>query len=197
MTYEHMNLLKRLLQKTKNNMQLVVGLGNPGKEYEKTRHNAGFIALDKIRSKYNQDGVCSSSKFDAHIYELVVDGTKHLLVYPQTFMNLSGKAIRQVMDFYKLEPKDILVLHDEVDLPAGTIKFTESSGHAGHNGIRSVIEELGTQNFRRIRIGVESREPDSKIPTDAFVLQPFSNEDLEKIPWDSVEARVLMELRKK
>jgi peptidyl-tRNA hydrolase, PTH1 family len=178
-------------------MQIVVGLGNPGKEYEKTRHNAGFIALDNIRNKYNRDGVCSRSKFQAHIYELIIDGTKHLLVYPQTFMNLSGKAVREIMDFYKLTPKDILVLHDEVDLPVGTIKFTESSGHAGHNGIKSLIEELGTQDFRRIRIGVESREGDSKIPTDAFVLQPFTEEELKTIPWDSVEARTMMELRKK
>ncbi len=191
-----MNLMK-LFRKTNNRMQLVVGLGNPGKEYERTRHNAGFIALDQIRNKYNQDGVCSSSKFDAHVYELVVDGTKNLLVYPQTFMNLSGKAVKQIADFYKLSPKDILVLHDEVDFPVGTIKFTESSGHAGHNGIRSLIEELGTQDFRRIRIGVESREVDSKIPTDAFVLQPFTDEEIQKIPWDNIETRVMAELRKK
>ena len=179
-------------------MQLIIGLGNPGKEYELTRHNAGFLALDHIRKNITPDGVCASSKFKANIYELVLEnGAKHLLVYPQTYMNNSGMAVRQIMDFYKLGPTDILVLHDEIDLPLGIIRFTENSSAAGHNGVKSIIQELGTQEFRRIRIGVESRENRSMIPTDAFVLQKFGEDELKKIPWDDVQTRVLFELQEK
>jgi PTH1 family peptidyl-tRNA hydrolase len=176
-------------------MQLIVGLGNPGKEYEKTRHNVGFLALDHIIASIDKEGVCTTSKFETKIYELVMEGEKHLLVYPQTFMNNSGRAVKQVMNFYKLSPKDILVLHDEVDLPIGTIRFTDNSGHAGHNGIRSIIDELGTKEFRRIRIGVESRENKENLPTDAFVLQNFSKDELDKIPWEEIKNRVLFELK--
>jgi len=175
-------------------MQLIIGLGNPGKDYEKNRHNAGFMALDYILK--DTPAISCTSKFDAKICE-VHNPEKTLFIYPETFMNNSGKAVRQIMKFYKLEPKDILVIHDEVDLPLGVIKFTESSGHAGHNGIRSLIEELGTQDFRRIRIGVENRENKTQPPTDVFVLQNFTDEELTKIPFEGIKARVEMELRPK
>ena len=112
-------------------------------------------------------------------------------------MNDSGKAVKQILDFYKLTPKDIVVLHDDVDLPLGTIKFTDNSGSAGHNGVTSLIDYLGTKEFRRIRIGVESRENKEHMPTDAFVLQDFSDEELEQIPFDAIKARVLLELKAK
>jgi peptidyl-tRNA hydrolase, PTH1 family len=178
-------------------MQLIVGLGNPGKEYQNTRHNVGFLALDYFRKEINQDGACTKSKFKAEIYELVLDGNKHLLVYPQTYMNKSGEAVGEIMNFYKLSPADILVMHDEVDLPVGVIKFTESSGSAGHNGIKSMIGNLGTQDFRRIRIGVESRENKTMPPTDTFVLQPFKEEELKQVPFEAIKNRVLLELREK
>lgn len=175
-------------------MQLIIGLGNPGKEYEKNRHNAGFMALDHIMKSIQP--ISCSSKFEAKICE-VHQPQKTFYVYPQTFMNNSGKAVRAIMDFYKLSPSDILVIHDDVDLPLGTLKFTEDSGHAGHNGIRSIIDELGTKEFRRIRIGVESREDKNIPPTDAFVLQDFSAEELAKIPFEEIKARVELELRPK
>jgi peptidyl-tRNA hydrolase, PTH1 family len=178
-------------------MQLIVGLGNPGKEYETTRHNAGFLALDYIRKEMNQEGVCSASKFKAEIYELVVDGTKHLMIYPQTYMNKSGEAVREIMDFYKLTSNNILVLQDDVDLPLGVIRFTENSGSAGHNGIKSLILSLGTQEFRRIRIGVESREDKSIPPTESFVLQKFAQDELKQLPLEAIKDRVLFELREK
>lgn len=173
-------------------MQLVIGLGNPGKEYISTRHNAGFLALDFILKDIQT--ISCESKFDANICEARMPD-KVLFIYPETFMNNSGEAVKQLMDFYKLEPKDILVLHDDIDLPLGSLKFTESSGTAGHNGIKSIIENIGTQDFRRIRIGVESRENKEHMPTDAFVLEKFSEEELEKIPFESVKQRVLLELR--
>jgi peptidyl-tRNA hydrolase, PTH1 family len=178
-------------------MQIIVGLGNPGKEYQNTRHNAGFLALDYIRKEINQDGVCTKSKFKAEIYELLLDGNKNMLVYPQTYMNKSGEAVREIMDFYKLSTKDILILHDEIDLPVGVIKFTESSGSAGHNGVKSLMDSLGTQDFKRIRIGVESRENKSIPPTDAFVLQPFTEDELKLVPFEAIKNRVLLELREK
>ncbi len=175
-------------------MKLIIGLGNPGKEYERNRHNAGYMALDFILR--GDQAISCTSKFDAKICELH-QREKVFFVYPETFMNNSGKAVKQIMDFYKIEPKDILVLHDEVDLPLGTIKFADNSGHAGHNGVASIIDELGTQQFNRIRIGVETRQDKTIPPTDAFVLQDFSDEELKQIPWDAIKARVEMELRPK
>ncbi len=175
-------------------MQLVIGLGNPGKEYGNNRHNVGFLALDHVL-KDLQTISCTSS-FDAKICEVHMPN-KIFFVYPQTYMNNSGKSIKQILDFYKLSPKDILVLHDDVDLPLGTIKFSDDSGSAGHNGVASIIDALGTKEFRRIRIGVENRENKEHLPTDAFVLQNFSKEELEQIPFENIKARVLLELREK
>ncbi len=173
-------------------MKIIIGLGNPGAEYQSTRHNAGFIALDYILKEYQP--ISCASKFSARISE-IHQPKKTLFAYPETYMNESGKAVKELLNFYKLTPKDILVLHDEVDLPLGTLKLTESSGHAGHNGIRSLIDELGTQDFKRIRIGIESREDKNQLPTEAFVLQNFTPEQLRSLPLEEIKARVEMELR--
>jgi PTH1 family peptidyl-tRNA hydrolase len=173
-------------------MQLIIGLGNPGKEYQKNRHNAGFMALDFILK--DNEAISCTSKFDAKICELH-QPEKVFFVYPQTFMNNSGRAVKQIMDFYKIEPKDILVIHDEIDLALGTIKFADNSGHAGHNGVASIIEELGTKQFNRIRIGVETRQDKTLPATEAFVLQNFSDEELKQIPWDAIKARLDLRLR--
>ena len=160
-------------------MKIIVGLGNPGEKYINTRHNAGFLAVDY----YLKDlGVINcQSKFNAQICELHTNGDKIFFIKPQTFMNNSGSAVREIIQFYKIDPsKDLLVIHDEKDLPFASIKTTESSGSAGHNGVQNIIDELGGQNFMRIRIGVESREPDSPIPTDVFVLQNFSEEEFKQ-----------------
>ncbi len=175
-------------------MQVIIGLGNPGEKYKNNRHNVGFLALDHILKEL-QTISCNSS-FDSKICEIHMP-EKTFFVFPQTFMNDSGKAVKQILDFYKLTPKDIVVLHDDVDLPLGTIKFTDNSGSAGHNGVTSLIDYLGTKEFRRIRIGVESRENKEHMPTDAFVLQDFSDEELEQIPFDAIKARVLLELKAK
>lgn len=158
-------------------MKIIVGLGNPGEKYTHTRHNAGFLAIDNFLQGKNVIGC--ASKFDAQVCEYHEGAQKLYFIKPQTFMNNSGKAIKEFLQFYKVDPTtELLVVHDDKDLAFGTIKHTISSSGAGHNGVQDIINELGTQEFNRIRIGVESREPGSPIPTDVFVLQNFSDEEL-------------------
>jgi len=161
-------------------MKLIVGLGNPGKQYVHTRHNAGFLAIDYfLRGK---DAISCQSKFKAHICEMHIGNEKVFFVKPQTFMNHSGTAVKHIADFYKLDvTNDILVIHDEVDLPFGKIKLTSSASAAGHNGVQNIIDEFGHKDFHRIRIGVESREHRSETPTDAFVLHPFQHAEQERL----------------
>ncbi len=161
-------------------MKLIVGLGNPGKQYENTRHNAGFMAVDFFLS--TRESINCQSKFNAQICEYHENGEKVFFIKPQSFMNLSGEVVREILAFYKLDhANDLLVLHDEKDLPFGTVKEAFASGSAGHNGVQNLIDELGTKDFARVRIGVESREPNSPLPTDVFVLQNFSNEELKNL----------------
>lgn len=161
-------------------MKLIIGLGNPGEKYKQTRHNAGFLALDFFMK--NLQVINCASKFDAQICEFQTDGNKLFFIKPQNFMNNSGKVISEIVQFYKVSPtEDILIIHDDKDLRLGDVKSTLSSRSAGHNGIEDIFTELGTQDIKRIRIGVESREPGSPIPTDVFVLQNFSDEELAKL----------------
>lgn len=164
-------------------MKLVIGLGNPGEKYTHTRHNAGFLALDFYMKDLQV--INCASKFDAQICELQTDGNKVFFVKPQAFMNKSGSVVRELVQFYKLDAtKDILVIHDETDLPLGNIKTTEDSRAAGHNGVQNIFDELGTQNLSRIRIGVETRESRNDLPTDVFVLQNFTDSELETLRKD-------------
>lgn len=161
-------------------MKLIVGLGNPGKQYENTRHNAGFLAVGFFLRSH--DAITCQSKFNAQICEYHEDGEKVFFVKPQSFMNLSGEVVREILAFYKLDHANhLLVLHDEKDLPFGSLKEAFASGSAGHNGVQNIIDELGTKDFARIRIGAESRESDSPVATDDFVLQPFTGEELQKL----------------
>ncbi len=161
-------------------MKLIAGLGNPGKQYEHTRHNAGFLAIDHFLKTH--DAIICASKFNAQICEYHQNGEKVFLVKPQTFMNLSGEVIRDLVNFYKLNPAtDLLVLHDEVDLPLGTVRKAAASGAAGHNGVQNIIDELGSKDFPRVRIGVEARESRDDLPTDAFVLQKFTPDELKSL----------------
>ncbi len=161
-------------------MKIVVGLGNPGNKYEFTRHNAGFLALDYFMK--DRDVIACQSKFDAQICEYHNGGEKIFLVKPQSFMNLSGEVVKEISSFYKVDCKyDLLVIHDEKDLPFGTLREAHGNSAAGHNGVQNIIDELGSKDFARIRIGVESREPDSPLPTDEFVLQRFTDEELKTL----------------
>lgn len=163
-------------------MKLIVGLGNPGAEYERTRHNAGFLFLDFLRESWDFPPFRPETKWKGNISAGLHDGEKTVLLKPETFMNRSGDSVRALMDFYKLSPADIVVIHDDLDIAPGSFKVTESSRAAGHNGVADLIEKLGTQDFRRIRIGIG--RPPENVPAEKYVLTPFSDEErktLEKL----------------
>lgn len=171
-------------------MKLIIGLGNPGNKYEHTRHNAGFLALDYMLK--NLETISCSSKFQGQICEVHFsahnNGTgpvKTFFVKPQTYMNNSGEAVREIVNFYKANPEtDLLVVHDEIDLKFGYWKQAYDSRPAGHNGVKSIVEQLGTQEFHRLRIGVESRLSRAESPTDEYVLNQFSPAELEALRTD-------------
>jgi PTH1 family peptidyl-tRNA hydrolase len=154
---------------------LVVGLGNPGREYRMTRHNMGFMAIDAMASHWNFSGPKVQSK--AIITTGAFAGNKVILAKPQTYMNLSGQAVSGLMNFYKIPFDHLLVCNDDVDLPFGTIRIRPGGGSAGQKGVGSIIERLGTQEFARMRLGVG--RPPGQMNTADYVLQPFSKEDEE------------------
>lgn len=158
-------------------MYIIVGLGNPGKEYENTRHNAGFITLDKLANKYNID--ISKEKHKALIGSGVISGEKVILVKPQTFMNLSGEAVFEVMNFYKEDIKNLIVIFDDIDLSLGTIRIKEKGSAGTHNGVKSLVNKLSSQNFKRIKIGIG--KPEGDIDLIGHVLGKFSKDEFEQI----------------
>ena len=140
-------------------MKVVIGLGNPGKKYEKTRHNIGFIAVDNLRKKMNISD--EREKFQALVSEKNIDGEKVIFLKPQTFMNLSGNSVIEIVNFYKLDPKkDIIVIYDDMDLSFGDIRIREKGSSGGHNGIKSIISHIG-EEFIRIKCGIGSKEKDA------------------------------------
>lgn len=155
-------------------MKLIVGLGNPGKEYERTRHNAGFMVVDRVAEKCSL--VFNKTKFNSLIAEGKVQGKSVMLMKPQTYMNLSGTAVSEAVRFYKLDLKDLLIIHDDLDLPVGKIRIRESGSAGGQNGMKNIISLLGTQEIRRIRVGIDKNK---LIPTADYVLG--------KIPEDQIE----------
>jgi PTH1 family peptidyl-tRNA hydrolase len=159
-------------------IQLIVGLANPGKEYENTRHNAGAWFLENLIDTTNTR-LSMNSKFHGWHTSLTIHGqTCHFLI-PSTFMNRSGQAVQAVMTYYKIPPEAVLVAHDEIDLPAGTIKLKFDGGDGGHNGLKDIIRHLNTRQFYRLRIGV-SRPAHSREVVD-YVLHPPSKIDRQKI----------------
>ena len=158
-------------------MYIIIGLGNPGKEYENTRHNTGFITIDKLANKYNID--ISKEKHKALIGTGNIEGEKVVLVKPQTYMNLSGEAARLVLDFYKEDVKNVIAVFDDLDLPVGTIRIKERGSAGTHNGVKSLIKELGSQQFKRVKVGTGSSEAKGDLIN--FVLGKFSNEELVEI----------------
>lgn len=162
-------------------MKIIIGLGNPGKQYEHTRHNIGFTVLDELQKTWGFPEFSFDKKFNANISEGTLSGVKVILVKPQTFMNLSGISIRKILDFYKLTPADIVVIQDELDLPLGKYKIATDSSAAGHNGIKNIIEHLGMQTFTRLRIGIATDKQATLCLRDAhnFVLDTFAKEEQE------------------
>lgn len=151
-------------------MKLIVGLGNPGGQYEQTRHNIGFTVIDKLEKELAY-GVPPSWEKDEKKNVLTVKLGEVMLVKPQTFMNKSGFAVKALVDFYKLTPSDVWVIHDDIDLPLGKIKVREKGSSAGHNGVASIIKELGTDGFVRFRLGVGRGVMHSSVI--GFVLSKF------------------------
>ncbi|MBI4457818.1 aminoacyl-tRNA hydrolase [Candidatus Uhrbacteria bacterium] len=160
-------------------MKLIVGLGNPGKEYAKTRHNAGIRAVRAFHTLQADVFDGWKEKFSAEISAGVVGGEKVALMFPQTFMNSSGDAVIQAAQFWKIAPADIVVVYDDFDLPLGSIRILPKGGPGGHNGIDSVLTRLGTKDVPRVRIGVRGPGTE-KIITEKYVLERFSDEE-EKI----------------
>jgi PTH1 family peptidyl-tRNA hydrolase len=149
-------------------MKIVVGLGNPGKKYDGTRHNVGFAVVDALAEG---PGVgCSQRRFDAQVAELREGDEKVLLLKPETFMNLSGRSVRQAVDFYQVASADLLVVCDDINLPLGKLRFRSRGTHGGHNGLRDIQSHLGTTVYSRLRIGVDAPPEDGAVD---YVLGRF------------------------
>ncbi len=155
-------------------MKLIVALGNPGKQYEFTRHNAGFLMLDFFAREHNIS--INRIKFKGLMGETVIRGEKILFLKPQTFMNLSGESVREAADFYKIPAEDILVIYDDISLQLGRLRIRRKGTDGGHNGIKNIIYHLNSDTFPRVKIGID--EPHFGDRKD-FVLSPFSKEGLE------------------
>lgn len=151
-------------------MKIIIGLGNPGAKYELTRHNIGFTIADTIAKKF-----CASKwikKFDGMYCECWYESEKFFLLKPQTYMNNSGNCVREIVNFYKPERKDIVIIHDELDLEIGKIKLKNSGGHSGHNGLRSIHQAIGDQ-YARVRIGIG--RPQEREQVSSYVLSNFTS----------------------
>ena len=152
-------------------MILIAGLGNPGKEYENTRHNAGFLVLDTLAQKLGAD--LSERKHRALCGKAVIGGQKVILLKPQTYMNSSGESIRAAADYYKVPPEDILVVYDDISLAPGQLRIRAKGSAGGHNGIKSIIAHLGTQEFPRVKVGIGEKPP--RMDLADYVLGHFSS----------------------
>lgn len=163
-------------------MKLIIGLGNPGTQYENTRHNAGFLCLDYLAKEWDFGNFSEDKKTSALIANGSIEEEKVMLVKPLTFMNDSGRAVEALLQFYKLSPADMSIIHDDLDIAPGTYRTTDSSRAAGHNGVQDIIEKLGTQDFFRIRLGIGRPTPTEEggvcMPSHDFVLQKFTEDEL-------------------
>ncbi|MDP3900074.1 MAG: aminoacyl-tRNA hydrolase [bacterium] len=173
---------------------LIVGLGNPGEKYQNSRHNTGWLAVDKLAEKLNAQPWHNENRFSSQVATADFLGKKVILAKPQTFMNKSGVAVRAILDYYKLLPKKLkflttkdadlgkklIVIHDDIDIGFGECKIQVNRSSGGHNGVNSIIEHLKTQNFTRVRIGVAT-ERKEKMPADKFVLENFSVDEMEQL----------------
>ena len=173
-------------------MFLIAGLGNPDKRYEKTRHNIGFDTIDALAEKYHIN--VTEKKHKALCGTGVIDGVKVILAKPQTYMNLSGESLSEIVNFYKLDPEEeLLVIFDDISLEPGNIRVRKKGSAGGHNGVKSIIAELGTQDFMRIKVGVGEKPKDWNLAD--YVLGHFSREDrvhVEEAIQDVLAAAVLM-----
>lgn len=172
-------------------MYVIAGLGNPTKEYDKTRHNVGFSTIDVLADRYNID--VSERKHKALCGKGVIEGQKVLLVKPQTFMNLSGESLRAVTDYYKVSNEELIVIYDDISLPPGQLRIRLKGSAGGHNGIKNIIAQLGTQEFPRIKVGIGEKPP--RMDLADYVLSHFSQGEqklMDEAFKDAADAAVMM-----
>jgi len=159
-------------------VKLIIGLGNPGKRYDLTRHNMGFLVLDALASK---EGISiTGRKFDSCVERVTVAGAKVILAKPQTFMNLSGAASEKLVRFFRIDIKDVIIVHDDLDFSLGDVMIKVGGGDGGHKGLRSIIDHLDSPDFVRIRLGID--QPAPKRTAESYVLERFSEEEMKQLP---------------
>lgn len=166
-------------------MYLIVGLGNPEEEYSKTRHNMGFNTINKIANQYNIE--INKNKFQGLYESAIIEGKKAILVKPQTYMNLSGNCVKEIVDFYKIEKEKIIIIYDDMDIEPGKIKIRKKGSSGGHNGIKSIIQMLGTEEFARIRIGIG--KPEHKGDEINYVIGAIPEEEISKLKEGTEKAK--------
>lgn len=171
-------------------MHLIIGLGNPGEKYKNTRHNVGFMVLDEYNAKQGPDDFSFNKKFNSEI----IKTEKVILAKPQTFMNDSGSAVSKLISFFKINPTELYVVHDDLDIKLGEYKIQKGVGPKVHNGVNSIEEKLGTKNFWRVRMGVDNRIPESRIPGEEYVLQNFEEQEIQIL--QSMIEKVVQEILK-
>lgn len=157
-------------------MKLIVGLGNPGKEYAGTRHNCGFMVIDRLASKLNVD--VDQNKFKGLYAKVKYHGEDIILLKPQTYMNLSGESVNAVMNFFRIDKEDLLVIYDDLDMPVGKLRLRKTGSAGGHNGIKNIIAHLNSQDFKRIRVGIDRHK---YMNVADYVLSRFSKVESEAI----------------
>jgi PTH1 family peptidyl-tRNA hydrolase len=167
-----------LTKETEQAMYLIVGLGNPGNRYAATRHNIGFMVLDKLAANLDLD--LSQNRFKALWGKGKIASKSVILAMPQTYMNLSGNAVRQLHAFFKTEISNLIVIHDDLDLSFGSVRLKTSGGNAGHKGLASIEENLGSSEFMRIRLGIG--KPADKSRIEGYVLEPFGKDEISVLP---------------
>lgn len=155
-------------------MKLIVGLGNPGTEYENTRHNVGFMIIDNYANQYN--AVINKNKLNGLYTEISLNNEKIILLKPQKYMNLSGEVVKSFINFYKINVEDIIIINDDLDMPVGKIKLKQQGSSGGHNGLKNIEQHLGTDEYKRLKIGISNNKD---IDTKNYVLGKFSKEDKE------------------
>ncbi|MEN2375803.1 aminoacyl-tRNA hydrolase [Lactiplantibacillus plantarum] len=169
-------------------MKMIVGLGNIGRQYAQTRHNVGFMIVDELASKLNV--TFQTSKFEAQVATAFQDGKKILLVKPATYMNDSGRAVGPLMSYYNVDPADLLVIHDDLDLPLGKVRLKQKGSAGGHNGIKSIISHVGDQHFKRVKVGIDHPQ---KMSVVDYVLGKFTPAEVAKVDDAKITALAAVE----
>lgn len=171
-------------------MKLIVGLGNVGRKYDLTRHNVGFIVLDEYAHRNNLE-FKYDKKLESLIIETFISGEKVVLAKPTTYVNLSGNALSKLVNYYKVDTDDILIIYDDISLETGRLRIRETNSHGGHNGVRDIIKHLKTKDIKRIRIGIDV---DNSMPLDNYVLGRFSKKEQEILRESVLDSMDIIEM---